>query len=113
MPRKNAATKGRRYLTEGRLTVHTVEDDLIVASCRGDSAVVYRLTWDPGGWDCTCPAVTDKCSHLRALRLVTLVNRHVRWILPTPPKGIETSGPESAGALRARAYLHGPEGFGL
>lgn len=78
MGREDAATKGRRYLTEGRLTVHTVTDDLIGASCRGDSAVVYRIVWDPGGWSCTCPARTPWCSHVRALKLVVLVDRHVR-----------------------------------
>lgn len=75
MPRENAYDKARRYLTEGRLTVHTVTDELIEASCRGDSAVVYRLRHDPGGWHCTCPAVTPRCSHLRALRLTVLVQR--------------------------------------
>lgn len=78
MPREDAASKARRYLTEGRLTVHRVTDDLIAASCRGDSAVVYRVVWDPGGWTCTCPAVTPKCSHVRALKLVVLVDSHTR-----------------------------------
>lgn len=77
MPRENAHDKARRYLKEGRLTVHQVDDDLIVASCRGDTAAVYRCVWEPVGWSCSCPAVTDRCSHLRALRLVVLVQRHV------------------------------------
>ena len=70
--RENAAAKGRRYLTEGRLTVERVDGDLIVASCRGDGET-YRLDHDPAqqDWHCTCPART-RCSHLTALMLVTV-----------------------------------------
>lgn len=78
MSRESAHDKARRYLTEGRLTVHTLTPDLIAASCRGDSAVEYRVHWEPPGWKCTCPAHTPACSHVRALKLVTLVDRHVR-----------------------------------
>lgn len=79
MSRENAHDKSRRLLAEGRVTVLTVEDDLIVGAVRGDSAAVYRVGWNPAdGWTCTCPAVTARCSHARALRLVTVVVRHVR-----------------------------------
>jgi hypothetical protein len=67
--------KSRRLLVEGRLTIEKVEDDLIVASCRGDSGTTYHLGHDPSRpphWRCTCPAKTT-CSHLRALWLVTQV----------------------------------------
>jgi uncharacterized Zn finger protein len=68
---ENAADKGRRYLTEARLTVERVERDLVVASCRGDSGETYRLGFDPARqeWRCTCPA-RGRCSHLVALMLV-------------------------------------------
>jgi hypothetical protein len=46
--RESAAAKGRRYLVEGRLTVERVHNDLVVASCRGDSAETYKLGYDPG-----------------------------------------------------------------
>ena len=70
--RESAAVKGRRLLTEARLTVERLNGDLIVASCRGDSGESYRLGHDPGRreWRCTCPAKT-RCSHLTALMLVT------------------------------------------
>ena len=71
--RENAAAKGRRYLTEGRLTVERVDGDLVGASCRGDSGETYRLGYDPAQqeWHCTCPA-RGRCSHLVALMLVTV-----------------------------------------
>ncbi len=74
MPRENAAAKGRRLLAEGRLTVDLVDGRKVIASCRGDSGDVYRLGFDPraGSWRCTCAVRTDACSHLHALRLVTL-----------------------------------------
>lgn len=72
MSRENVQVKGRRYLTEGRLTVERVGSGLIVASCRGDDGDVYQLGFDPrkGQWRCTCPA-RGRCCHLVALRLVT------------------------------------------
>ena len=74
MPRESAEAKGRRLLVEGRLVVQLVDGRKIVAACRGDSGEVYRLGFDPRtrSWRCTCPALTAACSHLIALRLVTL-----------------------------------------
>lgn len=73
--RENAHEKGRRYLTEGRLTVRQVSRAGVLAYCRGDSGLVYRAEWSPDlGWLCNCPAHTDACAHLVALRLVTVVN---------------------------------------
>lgn len=74
MPREDARTKGVRYIGEGRLTLTAVEDHEIRARCRG-SGHVYRCGWNPAErWWCTCPARTT-CSHLHALRLVTVVDR--------------------------------------
>jgi uncharacterized Zn finger protein len=72
--RENAASKGRRYLCEGRLHVETVHPHGVAATCRGDG-VRYQLGWQPGpGWWCTCPVLTDQCAHLIALRLVVAVD---------------------------------------
>lgn len=71
--RESAETKGRRYATEGRLLVLEINADAIRARCRGDGHV-YRLGWNPADrWWCSCPARGDRCSHLVALRLVTIV----------------------------------------
>ena len=72
----NAREKGRILLAEGRLTVLKVGDEydgLIQAVCRGDSAKVYDLGYDPRKreWRCTCEA-RGECSHLIALKLVTV-----------------------------------------
>jgi hypothetical protein len=75
VPREDAATKARRYVSEGRLIVRLVSAEEILATARGDGAM-YQLGFSPGrGWWCECPAVTDQCSHLRGLRLVTIVQR--------------------------------------
>lgn len=69
MTRENVETKGRRYLTEGRLTVEVVVADAIRARCRGAGAV-YDLAHAAGaGWSCSCPA-RGWCAHLVALSLV-------------------------------------------
>jgi uncharacterized Zn finger protein len=71
MPPENAEAKGRRYLLEGRLHVRAVTDRHIAATCRGDGEIYY-LSGDEQGWSCSCPAATLRCSHLVALRLVTI-----------------------------------------
>lgn len=69
--RENAAAKGRRLLSEGRLTVTELSRERVVAECKGDSGAVYRLGWTDHGWRCDCPA-RSKCSHLVALQLVVV-----------------------------------------
>jgi uncharacterized Zn finger protein len=72
MTRENAAAKGRRVLTEGRLRVRTVNEDTATASaeCRGDSGMTYIVGGDEAGrWFCSCEAI-GRCSHLIALQLV-------------------------------------------
>jgi len=74
MTRENAETKARRYLTEGRITVIRVAGDEVRATARGDGRI-YRcghVAGKGGGWFCTCPARTDRCAHLEALRLVVV-----------------------------------------
>jgi uncharacterized Zn finger protein len=66
---ENAQAKGQRYLSEARLIVEYVDDDVIRASCRGGGAV-YVLGHERGRWHCTCPA-KGRCAHLNALMLVT------------------------------------------
>jgi uncharacterized Zn finger protein len=72
-PRENAAAKGRRYLTEGRLAVRAVDEraGTVRAACRGDGTV-YALGRDRGGWFCSCPT-RGRCAHLVALGLVVAV----------------------------------------
>jgi uncharacterized Zn finger protein len=69
--RENAAVKGRRLFTEGRLIVLEVSRDRVSATCRGDSGAIYRVGHDGNGWACTCEA-KGRCSHLTALMLVTV-----------------------------------------
>jgi uncharacterized Zn finger protein len=67
---ENAETKGRRYLTEGRLTILRVDRAGVDAECRGAGAV-YRVSYANGTWSCTC-AARGTCSHLHALQLVAV-----------------------------------------
>ena len=67
MSREDAVTKGRRYASEGRLTVTRAERDLVVAVCRGSGAI-HRCGHAPAhGWWCTCPS-KSLCSHVAALQ---------------------------------------------
>ncbi len=79
MTREGAHEKGRRYLVEGRLTIRAYSRAAgVVAFVRGDSGLVYRAEWSPDlGWMCNCPALTDQCAHIVALRLVTVVDPEV------------------------------------
>jgi uncharacterized Zn finger protein len=76
--RENAEAKAARLLVAGRLNVWWISDQEIRATCRGDSGVVYRVTFDPSGWSCTCPALS-RCSHVLALQRVCLAPSPVRW----------------------------------
>jgi hypothetical protein len=69
--REDAQTKAARLAGSGRCIVRRVADDSIVANVRGDSAMVYIVTWSPAGWSCSCAAL-GRCSHIRAVQLVTL-----------------------------------------
>lgn len=77
--RENAADKARRLLVEGRVRVTFVSEKswLIRAEVRGDSGQVYVVDHgmsQEARWTCDCPARTD-CSHLKAVWLVTAVQR--------------------------------------
>lgn len=69
MSRENVETKGRRYLTEGRLEIIYKAEGQIHAYCLG-SDVRYRLGYWHGHWACSCEA-RGRCAHLVALQLVT------------------------------------------
>jgi uncharacterized Zn finger protein len=68
MTRENVATKGRRYLIEGRLQIRLVSQTQVRALCRGNGDT-YTVGYDRGGWHCDCPA-KGRCCHLEALQLV-------------------------------------------
>lgn len=70
MARENAAVKARRYLVEGRIIVTAVTGRQVEATARGDGAV-HRMGFSGGAWWCSCPARSDRCAHLTALRQVT------------------------------------------
>jgi hypothetical protein len=66
--------KAARILAGGRLKITSLGADGITAICLGDTAdSAYEVGQDPGGWRCSCPARRE-CSHIRALKLVTVFN---------------------------------------
>lgn len=71
--RENAATKGRRYVAEGRLTLRELDEHagVVMGDCRGDGAT-YVVGRDERGWFCSCPAKT-RCAHMVAVGLVVAV----------------------------------------
>jgi hypothetical protein len=54
MTRETTASKGARYLAEGRLIVTAVDGDHVAATCRGDGEI-YELGHTPG-WGGTAAA---------------------------------------------------------
>ena len=84
--RENAAAKAQRYLSEGRVVLTQVTPDRVDAMIRGDGAI-HTAGYRNGAWNCTCPARTANCSHLRALRLTTVVD--------LPPVATATNTPQS------------------
>lgn len=66
--RENAASKARRYLVEGRVVIEIAGRAGVVALVRGDGTH-HRVSYDRGGWYCTCPA-RGRCAHLLAVGLI-------------------------------------------
>lgn len=71
--RPTARQRADAGLVEGRLVLLEVTDTQVRARWRGEGHV-HRVTWTLAhGWDCTCQARSDQCSHLIALRRVVAV----------------------------------------
>jgi uncharacterized Zn finger protein len=71
-PRENAATKAERLLATGRVVITHVDGRHVEAIVRGDSGAVYLVRHLPGQWSCSCTAAPyARCSHLRAVQLIT------------------------------------------
>jgi hypothetical protein len=72
--RESVDSKARRYLVEARVRILACDDEagLIEAEVRGDSRL-YSTGRDAEGWYCSCAARTPDCSHVRALRLVSVL----------------------------------------
>lgn len=72
MPRENAATKAERLLAAGRVVVTYVDGRTVDAIVKGDSGALYLVKHLPGQWSCSCDhAPFGRCSHLRAVQLIT------------------------------------------
>jgi uncharacterized Zn finger protein len=69
MHRESVTDKAHRYLLEGRVVVSLAAPGVVSATVRGD-AEIHRVTYERGGWNCTCPA-RGRCAHLLAVGLVT------------------------------------------
>jgi len=72
--RERIDAKGGRYLVEARVRVlHCDEDNgVIEAEVRGDSRL-YSTGRDAEGWYCSCAARVQDCSHVRALRPISVL----------------------------------------
>lgn len=72
--REAVDAKARRYLSDARVRVlHCDEEAAIIeAEIRGDSRL-YSTGRDADGWFCSSAARTVDCSHVRALRLITIL----------------------------------------
>jgi hypothetical protein len=73
MSRETARDKADRILTEGRLRVTDVGPTRATARVRGEGHE-WTARYRDHRWTCSCPARTDQCSHLHALRRVIVVD---------------------------------------
>jgi len=67
--KESVTDKAHRYLTEGRVVVSFAAPGVVNATVRGD-ADIHEVTYERGGWHCTCPA-RGRCAHLLAVGLIT------------------------------------------
>lgn len=73
MARETARSKADRLLLEGRVVIVEAGRYGVVAKVRGEG-VIHVARFQFGTWSCTCPARTDQCSHLFALKRVVAVD---------------------------------------
>jgi hypothetical protein len=107
--KETVAAKAHRYLTEGRVIVTLATPGCVNATVRGD-ADVHQVTYQRGGWNCTCPA-RGRCAHLLAVGLVTAPTT-VRYGQPRAtgigrPRSVTTSQPRIAADGQSRSAARG------
>ncbi len=71
MPRQTVTDKASRLLADGAVHVHSADENHVSARVRGDSGI-HDVNWQHGAWSCTCPACGPRCSHIAAVRQVTM-----------------------------------------
>ncbi|HEY1701190.1 MAG TPA: hypothetical protein VGG75_15910 [Trebonia sp.] len=68
---ESVTNKAHRLLTSGRVLIVRVRLDLIIAIVQGDTGS-HDVRHDPSGWSCSCAAKRANCSHITAVKLVTV-----------------------------------------
>ena len=68
----DVAIQDGRIIAIGDLSAAPTSDT-IDATVSGDQGN-YRVGCDPAGWYCSCPAHTRRCSHIVALKRVTVTS---------------------------------------
>ncbi len=73
MPRQTVSDKASRLLSDGAVHVHRADEKRVSARVRGDSGN-HDVNWQHGTWTCTCTcaAYGPRCSHIAAVRQVTM-----------------------------------------
>jgi uncharacterized Zn finger protein len=71
--RETAPQKATRLLAEGRVRVLWSTDRAVTARVRGDSGI-HDVAWTrlPGRWTCTCACYGQSCSHVLAVKAITV-----------------------------------------
>ncbi|MGI8775305.1 MAG: hypothetical protein ACR2KQ_09910 [Actinomycetota bacterium] len=69
--RENAASKGLRYLIQGRVQIRRAGSDHVEATVRGNGRA-WTVEYRDGWWRCDCPA-RSKCAHRHAVEQVVVV----------------------------------------
>lgn len=70
----SVAQKADRLLLNGHVQVLWATDEAISARVRGDSSI-YDIRWHRhSGWTCSCACLGPRCSHIAAVRRVTMRN---------------------------------------
>jgi hypothetical protein len=69
---ENLETKVDRLLTNNSVQVKFCSEGVISAAVRGDSGI-WDIRWSRDqGWECTCPHFGAECSHVQAVRSITM-----------------------------------------
>lgn len=73
--RENAQARAVRFLATDRVMIRCVDERGVLAHVRGDSGHVRTVIFKFGAWSCDCPARSENCAHVIAVKNVVVVRR--------------------------------------
>jgi uncharacterized Zn finger protein len=89
MTRMTPEQKAISYLSEGKVKVHehSLEHGRCEVEVYGTASDPYVVRFAGVTWHCTCPAKTERCAHIIAVKLISSLTT-AEWVLRPQEKSV-------------------------